>query len=197
MEANLPRDPETIYEMEDQRNWTDASYKTYVCSLLDPWPYRLEAGAKVTQRVSLVFEGSGGIRHCGRRRWRRHGPLRRRRGRAHSGDRARPYARIPGRGRRGRQPGAHAPPAIHHRLCRAPTRRIWRRRSPTMPASPKALGAEVQLELVLPEGKSPGAELAAAAEACAKAGPEAGAGDRLSRALSQVGPARRALAGSR
>ena len=34
----------------------------------------------------------------------------------------------------------------------------------------KTLGAEVQLELVLPEGKSPGSELAAAAEACAAAG---------------------------
>ena len=34
----------------------------------------------------------------------------------------------------------------------------------------KAMGAEVQLELVLPEGKSPRSELAAAAEACAKGG---------------------------
>jgi D-apionolactonase len=42
MEAALPHDPETIFEMEDQRNWTDASYKTYVGSLLDPWPYRIE-----------------------------------------------------------------------------------------------------------------------------------------------------------
>ena len=32
------------FEMEDHRNWMDASYKTYVCSLLDPWPYTLKKG---------------------------------------------------------------------------------------------------------------------------------------------------------
>ncbi|MBN9023934.1 MAG: hypothetical protein J0H08_18000, partial [Rhizobiales bacterium] len=58
MEASLPRDPETIYEMEDQRNWTDASYKTYVCSLLDPWPFRIEKGDRITQRIALSFEGT-------------------------------------------------------------------------------------------------------------------------------------------
>ena len=35
------------FEMEDHRNWMDASYKTYVCSLLDPWPYTLEKGKSV------------------------------------------------------------------------------------------------------------------------------------------------------
>ena len=29
-----------IFEMEDQRNWSDASYKTYVRPLALPWPYR-------------------------------------------------------------------------------------------------------------------------------------------------------------
>lgn len=58
MEAAFPHDPETIYEMEDQRNWTDASYKTYVCSLLDPWPYEIAKGAKVQQRIALAFEGT-------------------------------------------------------------------------------------------------------------------------------------------
>ena len=32
------------FEMEDQRNWTDASYKTYVRPLALPWPYTLRAG---------------------------------------------------------------------------------------------------------------------------------------------------------
>ncbi len=32
------------FEMEDQRNWTDASYKTYVRPLALPWPYTLAAG---------------------------------------------------------------------------------------------------------------------------------------------------------
>jgi hypothetical protein len=58
MEADFPHDPETIFEMEDQRNWTDASFKTYVCSLLDPWPYEIAKGAKVRQRITLSFEGA-------------------------------------------------------------------------------------------------------------------------------------------
>ncbi|MEO1018975.1 MAG: hypothetical protein AAFY56_14970 [Pseudomonadota bacterium] len=64
MEAQLPHDPETIYEMEDQRNWTDASYKTYVGSLLDPWPYRIEAGQKIAQRVVLTFESDVATHHA-------------------------------------------------------------------------------------------------------------------------------------
>ncbi len=45
------------FEMEDQRNWTDASYKTYVRPLALPWPYRLDAGAKLEQSVSLRISG--------------------------------------------------------------------------------------------------------------------------------------------
>ena len=36
-----------IFEMEDQRNWTDASYKTYVRPLALPWPYTLPAGTEL------------------------------------------------------------------------------------------------------------------------------------------------------
>ena len=45
------------FEMEDQRNWSDASYKTYVRPLALPWPYTLTRGEKVTQAVRLRFEG--------------------------------------------------------------------------------------------------------------------------------------------
>ncbi len=45
------------YEMEDQRNWTDASYKTYVRPLSKPYPYTLEPGEEFVQRVSLRVEG--------------------------------------------------------------------------------------------------------------------------------------------
>src|SRR5437899_13101899 len=45
------------FEMEDHRNWMDASYKTYVCSLLDPWPYSLEKGKRFTQSVTLTVSG--------------------------------------------------------------------------------------------------------------------------------------------
>jgi hypothetical protein len=42
-----------VFEMEDQRNWSDASYKTYVRPLALPWPYRIPAGETVTQRIVL------------------------------------------------------------------------------------------------------------------------------------------------
>ncbi|HUS52511.1 MAG TPA: hypothetical protein VMY41_00695 [Thermohalobaculum sp.] len=46
------------FEMEDQRNWTDASYKTYVRPLALPMPYTLTAGEDVTQSVELSFTES-------------------------------------------------------------------------------------------------------------------------------------------
>ncbi len=45
------------FEMEDQRNWTDASYKTYVRPLGLPFPYSLPAGEAVEQSVTLSFDG--------------------------------------------------------------------------------------------------------------------------------------------
>ena len=42
-----------VFEMEDQRNWSDASYKTYVRPLALPWPYQIPAGETVTQRIVL------------------------------------------------------------------------------------------------------------------------------------------------
>ncbi|NTF45599.1 hypothetical protein [Rhizobium rhizogenes] len=42
------------FEMEDQRNWSDASYKTYVRPLALPWPYRITAGEPVRQRIVLT-----------------------------------------------------------------------------------------------------------------------------------------------
>lgn len=45
------------FEMEDQRNWSDASYKTYVRPLALPWPYVLPAGEPVRQTVSLRIAG--------------------------------------------------------------------------------------------------------------------------------------------
>jgi hypothetical protein len=46
------------FEMEDQRNWTDASYKTYVRPLALPWPYTLAAGTKLRQSVTLTVSGA-------------------------------------------------------------------------------------------------------------------------------------------
>lgn len=42
-----------VFEMEDQRNWSDASYKTYVRPLSRPWPFTMEAGVPNRQFVQL------------------------------------------------------------------------------------------------------------------------------------------------
>jgi hypothetical protein len=62
LEAELPHDPMGKFEMEDQRNWSDASFKTYVASLLDVWPYELPEAKPFSQRVSLSMSGRGSIR---------------------------------------------------------------------------------------------------------------------------------------
>lgn len=43
------------FEMEDQRNWSDASYKTYVRPLALPWPYRIAASEHVVQQITLAI----------------------------------------------------------------------------------------------------------------------------------------------
>lgn len=45
------------FEMEDQRNWSDASYKTYVRPLRRPWPYTLNKGEPMRQSVTLAVSG--------------------------------------------------------------------------------------------------------------------------------------------
>ena len=45
------------FEMEDQRNWSDASYKTYIRPLAKPWPYTLAAGNRHEQAVRLAISG--------------------------------------------------------------------------------------------------------------------------------------------
>lgn len=47
------------FEMEDQRNWSDASYKTYVRPLALPWPYVLPAGQPLRQTISLRITDEG------------------------------------------------------------------------------------------------------------------------------------------
>lgn len=42
-----------VFEMEDQRNWTDASFKTYSRPLGLPFPYLLAAGEHVVQTVRV------------------------------------------------------------------------------------------------------------------------------------------------
>jgi hypothetical protein len=46
-----------IFEMEDQRNWTDASYKTYCTPLRLPFPVEVKQGTKISQSVTLTLSG--------------------------------------------------------------------------------------------------------------------------------------------
>jgi len=46
-----------VFEMEDQRNWTDASYKTYSRPLAWPFPYKLANGEVVRQDIVLSVSG--------------------------------------------------------------------------------------------------------------------------------------------
>jgi D-apionolactonase len=53
------------WEMEDHRNWTDASFKTYVRPLALPWPYTLKAGETVKQAVKVSLSGKPSKRGAG------------------------------------------------------------------------------------------------------------------------------------
>ncbi len=46
-----------IFEMEDQRNWTDASYKSYSTPLRCPFPAVIEQGERVEQKITVRWEG--------------------------------------------------------------------------------------------------------------------------------------------
>ena len=45
------------FEMEDQRNWTDASFKTYIRPLAKPRPFVIPAGDQQVQSVAVSIEG--------------------------------------------------------------------------------------------------------------------------------------------
>lgn len=45
-----------LFEMEDQRNWTDTSFKTYCTPIALGYPYSAEAGQKFYQEVQVRFD---------------------------------------------------------------------------------------------------------------------------------------------
>ena len=51
-----------VFEMEDQRNWTDASYKTYCTPLELPYPVEIAEGTEVRQTVRLSIKGDASPR---------------------------------------------------------------------------------------------------------------------------------------
>jgi hypothetical protein len=46
-----------LFEMEDQRNWTDASFKTYSTQITLGWPWDARAGQSLVQSVRLTPDG--------------------------------------------------------------------------------------------------------------------------------------------
>lgn len=47
-----------VFEMEDHRNWTDASYKTYSTPLALPFPVEVKQGSTIRQAISLRLTGT-------------------------------------------------------------------------------------------------------------------------------------------
>jgi hypothetical protein len=45
-----------VFEMEDQRNWSDASFKTYSTPLAIPFPVEVPRGTRIRQSVALTLE---------------------------------------------------------------------------------------------------------------------------------------------
>lgn len=46
-----------VFEMEDQRNWTDASFKTYCTPLAVPFPVEVVKGQRIGQSITLRLSG--------------------------------------------------------------------------------------------------------------------------------------------
>lgn len=49
-----------VFEMEDQRNWTDASFKTYCRPLSRPRPFDIAVGETVRQRITVMLRRAAG-----------------------------------------------------------------------------------------------------------------------------------------
>lgn len=170
MEAALPYDAEAIYEMEDQRNWTDASYKTYVGSLLDPWPFQIAKGERIKQSVLLTFDGEPSAAAAGAG----DGVA------VHLGDEI--TGRMPAMGMgimaKHRAVLGNAGHPAHQLQPQFVTAYVERDDDAfedvigDYAGLTKSYACDVQLELVLPVGKSPKPEIDAAAAACSKAGLE-------------------------
>jgi hypothetical protein len=46
-----------VFETEDQRNWIDASFKTFCTPLSRPFPVEVRAGERITQRITIELMG--------------------------------------------------------------------------------------------------------------------------------------------
>jgi hypothetical protein len=57
-----------VFEMEDHRNWSDASFKTYSRPIGLPYPYELKAGEESEQAVEIALRETRRIAPAGSRR---------------------------------------------------------------------------------------------------------------------------------
>lgn len=61
-----------IFEMEDHRNWTDGSYKTYCTPLELPFPVEVPKGTRVKQAIVITLQGAkpvGAAKFVARRKY--------------------------------------------------------------------------------------------------------------------------------
>ncbi len=58
-----------VFETEDQRNWSDASFKTYSTPLALPLPVEVREGERIRQSVELTLHGAEGRAAKGRGGW--------------------------------------------------------------------------------------------------------------------------------
>jgi hypothetical protein len=61
--ADLRMEGDT-FELEDQRNWLDASYKTYCTPLRLPFPVEVPQGTRIEQTLTLRIRGAGAASHA-------------------------------------------------------------------------------------------------------------------------------------
>ena len=143
-----------LFEMEDQRNWSDGSFKTYCTPIALGYPHEARAGARLRQRVDVVRCPAIRSRAAppaldGRRRAAR-GPDRegRRRHLAPAGPR--PGHRVPGLGR---APSSGGPAVAPRGRPRSPADRPpplgrdWPSRLEAARADASALGARLEVAL--------------------------------------------------
>ncbi len=156
------------FEMEDHRNWTDASFKTYVRPLALPWPYTLQRNVEFKQSVRLTLSGklpkpkaAGKAKPVEVALGRAGGPL--------------PAIGIGVPAAEAEHALAHAAlirqASPRHLICEADGRQ------PGLPNAlaayqrlAKATGSDVALEIILPGRQAPAVELAPIAQAVARVG---------------------------
>ncbi|WP_036483676.1 hypothetical protein [Nitratireductor basaltis] len=56
-----------VFEMEDQRQWSDASFKTYNRPLALPWPYLIRSEETLSQSIAVSFSGRSNVAATGKR----------------------------------------------------------------------------------------------------------------------------------